>query len=293
MKMSGQLELKYFIPIYGSYYHFITESALGLYHMLKKAGRLESLDCHLWYQGGFGEIVQLFSCRPITRLQLVKPYLKNGDSICNGVATLRHKRLNQPHELRRLISLVDFIDGKVPYVREDPGITLIRRTSRREYAETDDLKVRLSLLGLPVRVVQFEKLSFSEQVNTARNTRLLIAPHGAGTLNQIFMPSGSKIIELFPLGYENWHAKAIANIFGHELREIEANAPGVVGRMRDERVRDFISQHGWPTRETVAKHDKYFGKELMRTVRDVASFTIAPDRIVKLAKTMLGTPQPP
>jgi capsular polysaccharide biosynthesis protein len=45
-------------------------------------------------------------------------------------------------------------------------------------------------------VLQTENLTFCEQVELFKNCKFLVAQHGAGLTNMIFMPEGSKILEL-------------------------------------------------------------------------------------------------
>ena len=155
------------------------------------------------------------------------------------------------------------------------------------YLEIEELADKLRVFQFPVKIVQMEKESFASQVNIMRNTRVLIAPHGAGTMNQIFMPKGGVIVELFPMGYSNWHAKAVAEVFGHNLMEIESEEPGTFGREPSEEIRKMIEVNGWPDRKTVEKSRKQ-SQDLLRIVRDVTSYSINPDRILKVVENALG-----
>jgi hypothetical protein len=303
------MEMKYFVPMFGSYYHFITESALGLYLLLKENSRLTSLDCHLWYQGKYDEIVQMFSCHPIVKIPL-KPRLRNAKTIGKDIKTLKHKFLQRKKDFYPLVEMAKFLSERIPIEESPKGITIIKRTNTREYIETDELYMKLKYFRLPVKMVQFEKLSFQEQVNTARNTIILIAPHGAGTLNQMFMPRGARIIELFPKGDYNWHAKAVSDVFGHELIEIESTQPGHFAKPPGKRIQLLIEKKGWPGREMVQRQpgiklrslleekgisnsmtisilDKFNLFELGRFVRNAKTFSINPDIIVNHVQRIL------
>jgi hypothetical protein len=268
--------LKIFVPIYGSYYHFITESGLGLYRLLLERSKLDTLDCQIWYQGNFGGIVQMFSRHPITEIPVVEPYLIDARNIGHEIETLKHVGLGR--RLHPLVPFAEYLNNRIPVIKAEKGITIIKRVNRRAYKQTDELALELSSLNLPLRVVQLETISFSEQVNLMRNTSILIAPHGAGTINQMFMPRGGKIFELFPKGYSNWHAAAIAEVFGHKLVDIESNEPGVFGRAPSEGIKEFIDRYGWPNRNTV-QASRRKSQELLRIVRDVSSFSIDPKKI--------------
>ena len=278
----------YFIPIFGSYYHFLNESALGLYNMLREEAILDTLDCKLWYQGNYGEIVQMFSSRPIVKLPVIKPYLKHASAIDPNIKTLKQVRLGKKVGFETLKPMVNFFNDRIPQVAMPKGITLIKRAIRRVYQETDELADALTAFQLPVRVVQMEKESFASQVNLMRNTLILIAPHGAGTMNQIFMAKGAKIIELFPKGYSNWHAKAVADVFGHDLTEIESEVPGVFGRVPSDEIRKQIEEEGWPDRRTVQASLRR-SQDLNRIIRDVQSYSINTKRVLHMVEQAVSS----
>jgi hypothetical protein len=286
---------EYFVPRAGSYYHFITESAISLHDLLKRQGKLDNRDCHFWYQGPFGEIVQLFSSAPITCIPNRKPYLKKGHSIRLDIKTLKTIRLTQL-KYGTLAGLAQYMGRHIPAEAAECGITLIKREKSREYAETDELANSLKSLNVPVRLVQLEKLAFAEQVRVLRSTRILIAPHGAGTINQIFMPPGAAIIELFPRGYSNWQQKGIAHALGHSFFEIESEKPSVYGRPPDEPVRVLMETHNWPDSarlrslalSSVGLRKIIYCREFGRVLRDVASYSIGPEKILKLVKSILA-----
>jgi hypothetical protein len=105
-------------------------------------------------------------------------------------------------------------------------------------------------------------------------------------MNQVFMPAGGNIIELFPKGYSNWQAKAVADVFGHELIEIESEVPGVFGREPSAEIRQCIIEAGWPDRRIV-QASRRRSDELGRVVRDVKSYSINPERIMRAVEFVL------
>jgi len=50
-------------------------------------------------------------------------------------------------------------------------------------------------------IVHMEDHSFEEQISIARNTEVIVAPHGAGLTNMIFAESGTSVVELIPDRY--------------------------------------------------------------------------------------------
>jgi len=86
--------------------------------------------------------------------------------------------------------------------RKSGAIALLTRSSRsivNSKEVSDAMEIRFSM---PIRMLSFEGLSFSEQVHMLHDVKLLVAPHGAGLANLVFMPPGAALIEIFPL---HWH----------------------------------------------------------------------------------------
>ncbi|MEE4207212.1 MAG: glycosyltransferase family 61 protein [Erythrobacter sp.] len=72
--------------------------------------------------------------------------------------------------------------------------------------------------------VLMERLSFREQVDLMRETRVLLAPHGAGLTNMIFMPEGGHVIEMADPGFPNPNFYALACALGLDYWLIDAGA---------------------------------------------------------------------
>jgi hypothetical protein len=279
-------DLRLFVPIVGSYFHLITGSALPLFETLRDEKKLDSLNCDIWYQGGYPGIIQLFSARPITHLPMTKPRLSDASHLALEIRTLKIDYLNEPRAFLRLRPLSEYLKSRVHTVQLQPGITIIKRENKREHAEMMALASSLESFRFPIRIVQLEKLSFAEQVNAMRLTNILIAPHGAGTTNQMFMPPGGTIIELFPCGYSNWHAGAMASAFGHSLTSIESESAGEFSREPSPEVKAFFDTHGWVSSKEAAR--LRCSRDVARAMRDVRSFSIAPSRILRVLSEVLA-----
>ena len=52
--------------------------------------------------------------------------------------------------------------------------------------------------------LDFEKLTFFEQVAAVSNAEILVGPHGAGMLHAWFMPKNATVIEFFSPEYVNY-----------------------------------------------------------------------------------------
>ena len=73
---------------------------------------------------------------------------------------------------------------------------LARRTHCRRIMNLSELEKMVRSFHRKVEVVSFEATSFEYQVDTMRNTDILISVHGAALVNVVFMQPDSTLIEL-------------------------------------------------------------------------------------------------
>ena len=73
---------------------------------------------------------------------------------------------------------------------------LARRTRCRRIMNLSEMKKMIRSFHRKVEVLSFELTSFKYQVDTMRNTDILISIHGAALVNIVFMQPGSTLIEL-------------------------------------------------------------------------------------------------
>lgn len=66
----------------------------------------------------------------------------------------------------------------------------------RNVLNETEIKPILSRFGF--EIVHCENLSFSEQVKLFSDSAIVAGPHGAGFVNTMFMPEGSKVLEIHP-----------------------------------------------------------------------------------------------
>jgi len=67
--------------------------------------------------------------------------------------------------------------------------------------------------------------SWSEQVAAMASTGILVAVHGAGEANAIYLPSGAAVIELFPWKFHKSTYRGLATSMGHWYRDVLAVDP--------------------------------------------------------------------
>lgn len=101
-------------------------------------------------------------------------------------------------------------------------ITALTRSGPRALLGLDVLekaianRAKLENIRADFRVVDFTTMSFDEQVRTMQETHILIATHGAGNANIIFMRPGAAFVEVFPFSYKAGPFDGFARIFGLE-----------------------------------------------------------------------------
>ncbi|KAI0567678.1 transferase transferring glycosyl groups [Gracilaria domingensis] len=104
------------------------------------------------------------------------------------------------------------------------SITVLTRKGHRALLELDKLqkviKGRFIEQGLDLdfRVVDFIDTCFEDQVRIMQKTNVLIASHGAGNTNLVFMRPGATVIEVFPFSYKAGPFDGFAKVFGMEYK---------------------------------------------------------------------------
>lgn len=107
--------------------------------------------------------------------------------------------------------------------RADRKVFISRAKSRgRKLLNEEELWPMLEERGF--ERVLMETLSFREQVELMQQCRVLIAPHGAGLTNMIFMPEGGHVVEMADPGFPNPNFYALASALGLDYWLIDAGA---------------------------------------------------------------------
>jgi len=74
--------------------------------------------------------------------------------------------------------------------------------------------------------VEMEGLPFEAQVQLMMETRVLVAPHGAGLTNMIFCAPGTQVVEIADFGFPNPNFYALASALGHDYWLIPGEGVG-------------------------------------------------------------------
>jgi glycosyltransferase involved in cell wall biosynthesis len=75
-------------------------------------------------------------------------------------------------------------------------------------------------------IVAMETLSFRQQLELMAETRLLVAPHGAGLTNMIFCPPGTHVVEIANLDFPNPNFYALASALGPDYSLVPGHSTG-------------------------------------------------------------------
>ncbi|XP_071740238.1 xylan glycosyltransferase MUCI21-like [Rutidosis leptorrhynchoides] len=106
--------------------------------------------------------------------------------------------------LGKIYGLKIMIDDLGMYRNKEPLLLLISRRKTRSFLNEDEIVDMMEELGFDVVVVRSNKKmsnldKFSKLVSSCS---VLVAAHGAGLTNQLFMSNGSVLVQVVPLGLE-------------------------------------------------------------------------------------------
>ncbi len=100
----------------------------------------------------------------------------------------------------------------------DEHLYISRGNARRKFCNEDQLMPVLERHGY--RRVVLEEHSFEEQIKILARARKVLAPHGAGIANVIFMPEGGEVIEGRRRASDNVTFFRLCEAMGHRYRYI-------------------------------------------------------------------------
>ncbi|PWZ08031.1 hypothetical protein Zm00014a_014327 [Zea mays] len=146
-----------------------------------------------------------------------------------------------------------------------PQMLIIERKGTRKLLNLPEVSALCEALGFAVTVAEADAdvRVFAEKVNAAD---VLLAVHGAGLTNQIFLPTGAVLVQIVPWGKMDWMA---TNFYGQpardmRLRYVEYYVSEEETTLKDKYPRDHyvfkdpmhIHAQGWPAiAEIIMKQD--------------------------------------
>ena len=105
------------------------------------------------------------------------------------------------------------VDQSVDRSKNIIYVSRLKARGRRVVNE-DEVIERLAMFH--AQVVYFEDLTFGEQVELMQSAGVLISIHGAALTNMMFMPTGSKVLELIPRKNFLFDYNSVRNSFKHD-----------------------------------------------------------------------------
>jgi hypothetical protein len=213
-------------PYYGSYYHWLLEALPRAFCIREQAHDLtlllgnEERSFHL-------PTLQFFGFKDIVRIPRdelartdelllpgqIGPYAVHNHEAIAAMAPWMVERTTWDGK--------EFAGYERVYIRR--GADKVRRV-----VNEDDVIAELEHYGF--RTVILEDLTIPQQINLFRNVRSLVALHGAGVSNMIFMRPGGLIVTFI----NEWHRDAVyynlAAPFGHRLAIMQCRTHGAMDR---------------------------------------------------------------
>lgn len=173
-----------------------------------------------------------------------------------GNAAFRCERMLVPTDLGSICHpaykasswATDFLRSALPYVSSAPRPTRVYLSrgdaSRRKIVNDTELNHALGARGF--RTVYLSELTFLEQTSLLREASLVVGLHGAGLSHVVFMPSGGKVVEVFPSSYGTMSFWPLTVAGGSTYYTY--NETGVVARERPQcddvllHISDFVTR---------------------------------------------------
>lgn len=98
-----------------------------------------------------------------------------------------------------LYSVLNAISLKnIPSETDQPEYIIISRANATQRKLLGEIKIVQAFPAIPFKIIYMEQLNYVEQVQLFRNAKVIIAAHGAGLVNLIYVTKKPIVIEIFP-----------------------------------------------------------------------------------------------
>lgn len=257
------------------YFHFI-EDCVALVHAHWKRGH----PVRFLYNGKYSELITPFAdyphfsksrSGPVVR-RLAGDFYSNQQSIAKQVRTFYGFGFDPQY------------------------IVVCKRKRNRKWANPVELLTELERnnFGYKILCVDFEDLSIREQVKLMSQTRILVAAHGAGLTNAMFLPQGCGVIEVFPHAFFWTGYSRISRCAGAMYVPIEADpSPDrlvrLMPRVALEHLGDReITRYIYNELAAMYGRDPVIGPQIRTAIRDVELVPISPSTISSACRLLLS-----
>jgi hypothetical protein len=209
-----------------NYFHFLTETLpqlLAILHVQPDAVAL------------FGEPLPGFVIEILDLLGLRYEVVTEGPPIHSDEVWLCDSPPAEWPHPDLIVRLRDAVFARVGQAAGDyPEQVYISRAGSERSLE-DEAMLEDDLAAQGFSILHLETMPFPEQVQHLRAARLVVAPHGAGQANMVFMDAGTRVVELTT---GEWWQPCFRNLagirgVGHELVVLPAGPEYAHGRASD------------------------------------------------------------
>jgi hypothetical protein len=231
---------------HANYAHFLIQKMARLFMELKKLGKLGDPDVHVKCCHKWSYIVQVLTPNPIVHAGHADVIIRNEDALpmILGFAPGPHVSRNDA-----LVPMATYLSSLVPKV-EATFFTLIQRNGPRRL-KSEILSCE-KLRPFRFREVYFDDMPFIDQIRTMKESKFVVAPHGAACANVLFMQPGARFLEITPWSFEQPLYGDMCKMCGIEHISLESIPPRgmdpnrrdeIVGRTREPRSDDAWAEH--------------------------------------------------
>lgn len=199
-----------------------------------ESAQIVILDGHA--DGPYYDLWRLFAKMPIRRLNdltadeppsnIVLPFAGGSNTLWQGdwkALECRDSSLIKTFARR----VLDHYKVSRPKHEEDVVVTFIKRTNTRKLINETSLlaAARAAIPHMQLNEVDFEPMSFADQLATVQKTDLLAGVHGAGLTHALFLPPGAAVAEIIPPKFFHKGFRNVAQLLGSGYFSTHGKAP--------------------------------------------------------------------
>ncbi|HMJ67959.1 MAG TPA: glycosyltransferase family 61 protein [Cyclobacteriaceae bacterium] len=119
----------------------------------------------------------------------------------------------------------DQLSAGVRPAKTNRRIYVSRRSTKRRVDNEDEVVIFLKPHGF--EIVEFEKMTFTEQINLCSTSAIMVGLHGAGLTNMLFMSAAMVVVELRRENEDNFCYQYLAQALNMRYHYLECKNLGV------------------------------------------------------------------
>jgi len=188
-----------------NYYHWTTESLTRLAAFIQYSGEdyheydiIIAADSHAFVKES---LVALFGIKP----EKIIAWKNNDCGILDKCILISYPfvrtqetSMTNIYNLPLYTLLNKFSLTNIPSPNPAPAFVIISRKNANQRKMLGEQRLQDYFQAIPFQLIYTEKMSFVEQVYVFRNAKIIIASHGAGLINLMYVNNKPLVIEFFP-----------------------------------------------------------------------------------------------